>query len=193
MMREGHHVPLATIAAEAGVGIGTLYRKYADREALLRALEYRAYGLLNQILDEIEGHDLPGLQAVIEYVSRTLAIANQLVLPLQGAPPLMSAKAVTARHAISSRLDRFIARGHADGTIHARINATDVIIFCTLVTRPLAHGPDWPRLAKRQLAIFSNGLASSGPADIPGPAVSRHDIEASFSLSIRAESAEPAD
>src|SRR5260370_37803696 len=31
MTREGHHVPLATIAAEAGVGVGTLYRKYADR------------------------------------------------------------------------------------------------------------------------------------------------------------------
>ena len=54
MLREGRHVPLAVIAAEAGVGVGTLYRSYADREALLHALEYRAYGLLNQILDEIE-------------------------------------------------------------------------------------------------------------------------------------------
>ncbi len=27
-LREGHHVPMATIAAEAGVGVGTLYRRY---------------------------------------------------------------------------------------------------------------------------------------------------------------------
>jgi AcrR family transcriptional regulator len=179
--REGHHVPLATIAAEAGVGIGTLYRKYADREALLQALGYRAYGLLNQILDEIEASELSGLQVVIDYASRALTIADQLVLPLQGAPPLMSAEAVKAREAISSRLEEFIARGHADGSIRARINATDVIVFTTFVSRPLAHGPNWPQLAERQLAIFANGLASSGPAGIPGPAITRQDIEATFS------------
>ena len=50
MLREGRNVPLAAIAAEAGVGVGTLYRRYADREALLHALEHRAYALLNQIL-----------------------------------------------------------------------------------------------------------------------------------------------
>jgi AcrR family transcriptional regulator len=38
MLREGRNVPLAAIAAEAGVGVGTLYRSYADREALLHAL-----------------------------------------------------------------------------------------------------------------------------------------------------------
>lgn len=191
MTREGHHVPLAAIAAEAGVGVGTLYRKYADREALLQALGHRAYRLLNQILDEIEGQDLSGLQAVTEYASRALAIADQLILPLQGAPPLTSGEAVKARQAIISRLDRFIARGHADGSIRARANATDIIVFTTFITRPLAHGPDWPQLAGRQLAIFSNGLASNGPADIPGPAVRRRDIEAAFSLSIQAESTEP--
>src|ERR1700733_5261651 len=63
MLREGRNVPLAVIAAEAGVGIGTLYRSYADRDALLHALEYRAYGLLNEILDDVDGRDLPGLEA----------------------------------------------------------------------------------------------------------------------------------
>jgi AcrR family transcriptional regulator len=191
IMREGHYVPLATIAAEAGVGVGTLYRKYADREALMQALGYRAYDLLNQILDEIGDRELPGLQSVTEYVSRALSIADQLVLPLQGAPPLMSDEAVHARQAITGRLDRFIARGHTDGSIRANVNATDVIVFTTFITRPLAHGPNWPLLAERQLAIFANGLATSGPADIPGAAVSRQDIEATFSLSTRAESTEP--
>lgn len=45
MLREGRNVPLATFAAEAGVGVGTLYRKYPDRAGLMRALEHRAYGL----------------------------------------------------------------------------------------------------------------------------------------------------
>jgi AcrR family transcriptional regulator len=35
VLREGQQVPMAIIAAEAGVGIGTLYRRYPNREALL--------------------------------------------------------------------------------------------------------------------------------------------------------------
>jgi AcrR family transcriptional regulator len=184
MLLEGRNVPLATIAADAGVGVGTLYRSYADREALLHALEHRAYRLLNQILDQIvdqvDRHGLPGLDAVAEYLSRTLTIADQLVLPLHGAPPLMCDEAVQARQAINRRLDRFIERGHADHSIRAPVSATDVIVFSALITQPLPHGPDWPQTAARQLAIFVNGLAWNGPLDMPGPAVTREDIENAF-------------
>jgi AcrR family transcriptional regulator len=182
MLREGRNVPLATIAADAGVGVGTLYRRYADRDALLHALEHRAYGLLNQILDQVDSRDLPGLDAVAEFLSRTLAIADQLVLPLHGAPPLMSAEAVQARQAISRRLDRFIDRGHADHSIRAAVNATDVIVFSALITQPLPHGPDWPKIAGRQLTIFLNGLAWNGPIDLPGPPVKQEDVENAFAL-----------
>ena len=180
MMRDGRHVPLATIAAEAGVGVGTLYRRYPDREALLHALEYRAYGLLNQILGDIDGQPLSGLRAIEEFLAGSLAIGDQLVLPLHGAPPLMSAEAVAARREINRRLDRFIARGRADGSIQAPVNATDVIIFSAIVTQPPAYGPDWQLLARRQLAIFVNGMAGHGPVSIPGPPVTRQDIEATF-------------
>ena len=189
MLREGRHVPLADIAAEAGVGVGTLYRSYADREALLHALEYRAYGLLNHILDEIERRDLPGLDAIREYLERTLDVGGQLILPLHGAPPLVSAQAVQARREINRRLEGFIERGQADGSIRAPVNATDVIVFSALTTQPLPHGPSWPLIAGRQLAIFVNGLAGSGPAGMPGPAVTRDDVETAFAL--RTEAPDP--
>ena len=192
MLREGRHVPLADIAAEAGVGVGTLYRSYADREALLHALEYRAYGLLNRILDEIERRDLPGLDAIREYLERTLDVGGQLILPLHGAPPLVSAQAVQARREINRRLEGFIERGQADGSIRAPANATDVIVFSALTTQPLPHGPSWPLIAGRQLAIFVNGLAGSGPAAMPGPAVTRHDVETAFALRTEAPDPPPA-
>ena len=180
MTREGRHVPLSVIAAEAGLGVGTLYRKYADRDALLQALEDRAYGLLRQILADIAGRDLTGIEAIGEFLARTLTIAGQLVLPLHGAPPLVTAEAVAARREINARLDGFIARGLADGTIVASVNATDVIVFSALITQPVAHGPDWERVAARQIAIFLQGLAGGGPESIPGPPVTREDIEAAF-------------
>jgi AcrR family transcriptional regulator len=180
MLRDGRHAPIAAIAAEAGVGVGTLYRSYADRQALLHALEHRAYGLLSQILDEVARPAGPGLEAVRGFLARALAIADQLILPLHGAPPLMTAEAVQARQEISQRLDYFIERGHADGSIRAEVNATDVIVFSALITQPLPHGPDWPLMAERQLAVFVNGIAAGGPASMPGPAVTRQDIESAF-------------
>jgi len=44
--RDGEKVPMATIADKAGVGIGTLYRHYPSRPALLAALSRRSYGLV---------------------------------------------------------------------------------------------------------------------------------------------------
>ena len=46
--RDGEKVPMATIAEEAGVGIGTLYRHYPTRPALLAALTLRSFQLVLQ-------------------------------------------------------------------------------------------------------------------------------------------------
>ncbi len=179
MLREGRGVPLATIAAEAGVGVGTLYRKYPDRQALLHALEYRAYGLLVDMLGDIDELRCSGLEAVQEYLRRNVEVGDQLVLPLHGAPPLMSVEAVGARGEIYRYLDGFLARGREDGSIRADVNATDVIAFGALITQPLSFGPRWPRMAERQIALFLNGLAVVGVVGL-GDGIRREDIEDAF-------------
>lgn len=180
MLREGRNVPLATIAAEAGVGIGTLYRSYPDRDALLRALVYRAYGLLNHILDEIEDLGHSGLDAIEKYLIDACAINDELFLPLHGAPPLIASEAVQARQSINERLESFIETARSEGTVRAPVNATDIIIFSALITEPLAHGPDWDHVARRQIAMFLNGLTLDGPAAVPDPPVDSADIERAF-------------
>ncbi len=182
-VREGNNVPMATIAALAGVGVATLYRSFVDREALIKALQFRAYGFLNEILDEIETLGLSGLDSIGQFLTRALAISDQLVLPLHGAPPLISPAATAARQSIDRRLERFIDQGRAERGIAAPVNATDIIVFSALVTRPLPNSPCWPELAARQVATFLNGLAGNGPIDVPGPAISQNDIEQAFASS----------
>ena len=184
-LREGHHVPMATIAGLAGVGVATLYRSFADRDALINALQFRAYGFLNDILDEVETLGLSGLDSIGEFLTRALAISDQLVLPLHGAPPLVSPQATEARQSIDRCLERFIARGRAERGIRAPVNATDIIVFSALITRPLPHNPGWARLAARQVATFLNGLAGNGPIDVPGPPVDQSEIERAFARTAR--------
>jgi AcrR family transcriptional regulator len=69
MAERGRNVPLAEIAAAAGVGVGTFYRGYPDRTALLHALEHRAYGLLIEILDRIEEAGQTGADAVETFLN----------------------------------------------------------------------------------------------------------------------------
>jgi AcrR family transcriptional regulator len=184
MLRDGQNVPLATIAAEAGVGVGTLYRNYADRTELLHALEHRAYRLLNHILDDIEAsadeRGPSGLDCVAGYVTGAVEIADQLVLPLHGAPPMVDDGAVAARRSIFRRLDAFIARGVADRTVRSGVNASDVVVFTALVTQPLPHGPNWADITARQTTIFLNGIATDGPTPLPDRRVVGADFERSF-------------
>ena len=48
VLREGCQVPMATIAAAAGVGIGTLYRCYPTCEALPRSPDTPRFPLLQR-------------------------------------------------------------------------------------------------------------------------------------------------
>lgn len=181
-LNEGRHVPLARIAAEAGVGVGTLYRRYPSREALLEALQVRAYGILADAAAQALATTATGIAAVEQFLVASYAVRDQLVLPMHGAPPLSTDEAVAARREIYRRLDLFAERGRADGSIRAPVNATDIIVFSAIITQPLAHGPNWPHLARRQLALYLAGLAAATPADLPGPPVTTHDIETTFSL-----------
>ena len=50
----GDNVPMAEIAASAGVGVGTLYRSFPNRTALVQALQERAYELLLEVLERLK-------------------------------------------------------------------------------------------------------------------------------------------
>src|SRR4051812_27786144 len=67
MGRRGRNVPLADIAQAASVGVGTFYRGYRDRTALLHALEHRAHGLLIATLARIRESGRTGAPAVQAY------------------------------------------------------------------------------------------------------------------------------
>jgi AcrR family transcriptional regulator len=175
----GHNVPLAEIAQAAGVGVGTLYRGFADRTALMHALEHRAYELLIGVLTRITEDGHTGADAVEEFLLENLEMSDQLVLPLRGAPPLTDPTAVAARQRINDALARFLDEGRAAGTVRAEINATDVIMCGAMVTQPVPHGPNWSVVARRHIALFMSGVRTLAEP-LPGPAVTSRDIETHF-------------
>jgi AcrR family transcriptional regulator len=180
MARRGPNVPVAEIAESAGVGVGTFYRGYPNRTALLHALEHRAYDLLIDVLDRIRESGQTGAAAVRSYLEECLSLGDQLVLPLRGAPPLNDAQAVDARRRINNALEQFLADGRVEGSVRADVNATDIIACGAIVTQPLPHGPDWSTIARRHIHVFVDGLCAPDGHRLPGPAVTQRDIESAF-------------
>ena len=180
MAQRGRNVPLAEIAQAAGVGVGTFYRGYPDRTALLHALELRAYHMLIALLDRIKESAQTGADAVETYLNECMNLGNQLVLPLRGAPPLADDAAIAARGRINAALEWFLSDGRADGTVRVDVNATDIIICGAMISQPLPHGPGWSIIARRHICVFVDGIRVPGSQPLPGPAVTQDDIEAMF-------------
>jgi AcrR family transcriptional regulator len=104
--RDGERVPMATIADEAGVGIGTLYRHFPTRPALLAALTLRSFQLVLRHARAAALSDEPAPAALAQFFERTIAARDQLILPLHGSPVIHDPKIVALRTEIRSLLEQ---------------------------------------------------------------------------------------
>jgi AcrR family transcriptional regulator len=138
---EGRHVPLAEIAREAGVGVGTLYRRYPNREALLEALAVRAYGLLIDLAEQALASAGTGLAAVEQFLTTSYTVRDQLVLPLHGAPWTAGAESARRRFRMRELMTEIVRRGHEDGTIRADVTAWTVVRFGSMLAQSMPANP----------------------------------------------------
>jgi AcrR family transcriptional regulator len=157
--REGTAVPMAIIAADAGVGVGTVYRHFPSREALLGALTHRSFQLVLDAAGSAAETDQPGIAAVRDFLDQTVEHGPDLVLPLHGGPPLIDPDTVAIQAEVHRRLGALLRRGQRDGTIRHGLRAADLVIFGALLAQQLPNAPDWNRTARRLVDIYLAGMA----------------------------------
>jgi AcrR family transcriptional regulator len=168
VLREGHQVPMATIAAEAGVGIGTLYRRYPSRDALLEALTLRSFLLVLQCAERAGDQDGPGLAAVSSFLDGVISYRDELVLPLHGGPVPAAPDTLAARTAVHQALESLLDRGRADGSIRADAVTRDVILLGAMLAQ-LPDNPDGSQASRRLKTIFLDGFAATRPTPPASP------------------------
>jgi len=159
VLREGRQVPMRTIAAEAGVGIGTLYRRYPNREALLEALTLRAFRLVLRCAENAENLNEPGLATLSSFLDCVISHADQLVLPLHGGPVPTAAETLAVRSSVHRALQRILDRGRRDGTIRADVTARDIIVLGAILAQQLPNDRRSDQAPRRLKAFFLDGLA----------------------------------
>ena len=157
-LNEGRHVPLARIAEEAGVGVGTLYRRFPSRDALLEALQVRAYGILSDLAEQALATASTGIEAVEQFLVASYAVRDQLVLPLHGAPWSASPESARGRGRVRELMTAIVACGHEDGTIRADVTAWTVVRFGAMLAQPMPTGTE-DGSAGEQRRIFLRGIS----------------------------------
>jgi len=162
--REGRDVSMATIADEAGVGVGTLYRRYPTREMLLQALTERSFELVLGAIERVQRECGPAICKLEMFYDATIAHRQELVLPLHGGPQNLSDAAKFTRNRIRDIAEEILEDGRSDRTIRADVTAADVIGFGALLAHTLSSDPQWVAVLHRQKQIYLAGLAPSAPA-----------------------------
>lgn len=202
LIEQGANAPLDDIARRAGVGIGTLYRRFPERTALLRQV---ALDLLRRSAHEGStalADEPDAFSALARYMHRALDLRIAAAMPVVVAQLEMDqdAELIAARRASVEPLDQIIAGAHADGSLRPDVASGDIGLVLVRLTRPLP-GPFPPevneRLAHRHLDLVLAGLRSSNlsKARLPGPAMTFEDLRAmartAGSRSVRSKGRQP--
>lgn len=152
-------VTLDAIAREAGVGIGTLYRHFPSREALIEAV-YRAEQsrLAESAAGLLARHEpADALRAWMDRFADYVATKREMADALR---VVIASGAVTAsesRERLSAAVATMLDAGAAAGTLRADVRAEDVV--ASLVGVFLACGrPDQRAQAGRMLDLLMDGL-----------------------------------
>jgi AcrR family transcriptional regulator len=175
----GPGVALDEVAQRAGVGIATLYRRFPDRTALLRAVVLDALEQTRAIAEQAAEEHEDAFGALAAYLRAALELRVSAVIPqVLDMLDLEEPELAAAREASARAADALVDDAHARGGLPEDVTFADVGMMLVRIARPLPGPMDAElkhELSRRHLELFIRGLRSGG-GELEGPALSRSDL-----------------
>ena len=155
----GAEAPLEDIARRAGVGIGTLYRHFPTREALVAAVYSREIEQLAASADTLlaEGPAGRALGAWLDLLIDYMATKRVIAPALRADPGEGSRLYATSGSTILETLKRLTDAAHAAGDIRADIGFEDILRMMSGLSQGYEQ-PGWDAGARRLLSVMMAGL-----------------------------------
>jgi AcrR family transcriptional regulator len=151
------------IAERAGVGIGTLYRHFPDRQALLHAVARHALENSIDAGEAIVESAADGEDALRRYMHAALDNGIGVVNMIH--PLLEKRDWPDLRARAAALLKTLLARAVQDGKLGADVSARDIVFATIRFARPLAIGlpaSEERAIAHRHLDFYIDGLCRRG-------------------------------
>ena len=175
--RDGADTSLKAIARDAGVGIGTLYRRFPTREDLIEATYRNETTRLCELAPELLATSTPvgalrsWMEGFVDYMLTKHGMAEALPGILAGRDGLR----LHSRESLRNAIDLLLSHAVAEGSVRSDVPADDVMMALGGITLIAGH-EDERQLASRLLELLIAGLAPAakrasrnGDTTIPTP------------------------
>ncbi|OJZ76262.1 TetR family transcriptional regulator [Mycobacterium paraffinicum] len=155
---EGRAVSLEAIAREAGVGIGTLYRHFPNREALVEAVYRAELAEVAATAGELLERHPPkiALRRWMDRYAGFVATKRGMAESLAAMVASGTVEVSQMRASITAAADTLLRAGAADGSLRADVRAEDVV--SSLLGIFVATGS--PEQTGRMLDLLVAGVAT---------------------------------
>jgi AcrR family transcriptional regulator len=157
--RDGIDTSLEEIARTAGVGIGTLYRHFPNRDALLEAVFRRNVDDIAVQADELL-ETLPADQALAEWMSRFVRYVGTkkgLATHLKSVVSHDAEIFAYSHERMDGAMRRLVEAGQREGTIRPDVDYYDVLKGLSGVCM-MSDAPGWQDQACRVSGLLMDGL-----------------------------------
>lgn len=158
---EGHEVSLQTIANQAGVGVATLFRNFADKDEMILAV----------LADEITSRVNPLVARALadpDPVRGMMYIINGVMGIASREANMMAAVAVRREILIGiatpmvGSLYELLKRAQSQNRIRAEIGAGDLVILLAMILSAVESSPPGSRSWRRYAALLGDAVLQPG-------------------------------
>lgn len=154
----GIDAPLDELAVRAGVGAGTVYRHFANRDALVRELYDTGVAELHDFASEILGAET-GWRSVELYLERLAAwVAESPYLPAVMRRVAELDPTYRPGAEFEEAINGLVARAQAEGALRTDVTAVDLSILVDMLGSVGQYGGTYLPFWRRQLTIVLDGL-----------------------------------
>jgi AcrR family transcriptional regulator len=173
---QGADAPISAVAERAGVGVGTLYRRYGSKTELLQRMCVLAMEQGIEAAGEALDADDPWT-GLCGYIRACVEMRSGALGSLAGQIDMTDEMLSTARRGMTLA-GEVVARAHRAGSLRPDVTALDIALLIESFSRRSAGAEaDEERNAQaRLLAVAFDGLRAPGATPLPGraPSVSRY-------------------
>ena len=169
--QRGLNVTLNDIAHHAGVGVGTAYRRFANKEEVIDALfEQRLQQVANVASDAVRDPD--AWRGLVTFLERALDMqfGDRGLNQIMNDPAMSTARIAHARDDIAPIITTLVERAQRQGVVRNDLDQTDLIFMQVALSAVMNRTRDLePQLYRRYLTILLDGIRTDRAEFTPLP------------------------
>ncbi|MFX0592376.1 TetR/AcrR family transcriptional regulator [Melissospora conviva] len=180
--RHGLDVTLDDVARHAGLGVGTVYRRFANKEELIEALFEEKVAALAGLAERAAAAPDPGT-ALIDFLTEACTRhaldhgLREISLSNRYAP----ARIAVVKDRLVPAIRTLVARARSAGALRADFTAEDVPVVLLMVGAAADFGQQAdPQAWRRYLVLLLDGLPVTRrcATALPGPSLTEEELAA---------------